>query len=278
MPPPDRRTLVACVCATAVALLASAGARADPELEDAWARRAEPGGLDRAIAAGEAALRAGDADARTFERLVRMRFFRAKERLSGDPAAQLAEYRRCVANGLRGLERHGDPGGAMTLEGVEELDEARERIGLPAIGILYWTALCYGPTIRDASLFKQPGAAKRFRRLVERSLKLDERYFFAGPHRVLAGYLHEAPGIVGGDDDEARSHAEAAMRLYPHYPENPLCRAENVWRPAGDRDHWLSDVDASLSAAEAASPDAAPEHHAAVESARRLKTHVADRF
>ncbi len=278
MPSPDRRTLAAWLFAAAVTFLAPAAGRADPALDDAWARRGDAGGLERAIAAFETAARGADADATTFERLARMRFFRAKERLAGDPAAQLAEYRRCVADGLHGLERHGDPGGATTFEGIEELDEARDRIGRPAVGILYWTALCYGPTIRDASLFKQPGAAKRFRRLVERSLKLDERYFFAGPHRVLAGYLHEAPGIVGGDDDEARDHAEAAMRLFPHYPENPLCRAENVWKPAGDRDHWLSDVDAALAAADATSPDAGPEHRAAVARARRMKTSVADRF
>ena len=84
--------------------------------------------------------------------------------------------------------------------------------------------------------------------------------------------------VMGGDDDAARRHAEEAMRLYPRYPENPLCRAENDWKPAGDRDAYVADVDAALAAGEEAATDASLEVRAALERARRLKTKAAERF
>jgi hypothetical protein len=261
-----------------LALLVPATGRADPALDQAWARRAEAGGLERAIVLHEAAARGDGADVTVFERLLRMRFFRAQQRLSAGSAEQKGEYHRCVEDGLRGLQRFGDPVGPLALESLEDLDEVRDRIPRAAVGILYWTALCYGPTIRDASLLRQPGAAKRFRRLVECSLRLDDTYFFAGPHRVLAEYLHAAPRIMGGDDDEARRHAEDAMRLYPNYPENPLCRAENVWKPAGDRTAWAADVDAALAAPLDGAPDAGLEYRAAVNRARALRPRLAEHF
>jgi hypothetical protein len=261
------------------ALLAPVAGRADPSLDPLWEHRGDAGGLERAIEAHEAAVRGGTADVTAFERLLRMRFFRAQERLPAGSLEQKAEYLRCVDDGLRGLERHGlasDP--APSLEGIEGLDEVRDRIQRKAVGILYWTALCYGPTIRDAPLLRQPGGARRFRRLVECSLHLAERSFFGGPHRVLAESLHAAPGLMGGDDDEARRHAETAVRLFPGFPENPLCRAENVWRPAKDRAAYAADLDAALSAPEDAAPDAFLEYRAALDRARRLRTKVAERF
>lgn len=271
MPSPTCAHLAVLLTGTLLMQFVPATGLANPALDNAWSRRAEPGGLERAIAAHEAALREGFADVMVFERLLRLRFFRAQERLPEGSVEQKAEYRQCIADGLRGLERHGHSGRVLELDGPEDLDGVRDSLDRKAVGILYWMALCYGSTIRDASLLKQPGGAKRFRRLVECSLRLDERYFFGGPHRVLAEYLHAAPGIMGGDDDEARRHAEHAMRLYPRYPENPLCRAENVWKPLGNRDAFDADVAAALDATEEAAPDASLEYRAALDRARRLK-------
>lgn len=245
-------------------------ARTDEALERAWAERGSPGGLGRALVALETASQADDADALTFERLVRLRFFITNETVPEGSDARMDGWRRCVADGVRGLARHAAPGG-LPIRDPDDIDDLRDRIQPAAVGILYWTALCYGNTIQGFSLLRQAGAAKRFRRMVERSLALDERYFQAGPHRVLAEYLHKAPGIMGGDDDVSRRHAEAAMRLYPRYAENPLCRAENVWEPRKDRTRWREEIEAALAAPEDAFPDAVPEQRAAKARAGRMR-------
>ena len=47
----------------------------------AWAARGTPGGIERALAVLETAASRDDADPRVFERLTRLRFFVAKERV-----------------------------------------------------------------------------------------------------------------------------------------------------------------------------------------------------
>lgn len=259
------------IAVLAVLAPAPVPALADPGVDRAWADRDSPGGLRHALSVLEAASQAGDADARTFERLVRLRFFVTNETVpEKDEDARMDGWKQCVADGLRGLARHGAAGG-LPIRTAEDLDALRDRVEPGAVGILYWTAVCYGNTIPGFSIFKQMGAAKRFKRFVERSLALDESYFQAGPHRVLAEFLQKAPGIAGGDSDRARRHAEAAMRLFPRYAENPLCRAENLWEPKGDDRRWHADVDAALQAPDDLYPDAIPEQRAARERARRMK-------
>jgi hypothetical protein len=255
--------------AVAAALLFSAPALADSALERAWAERDAAGGLERAIAAYDRASHRQDATPLVFERLVRLRYFRASERLpEGDERRQ--GFADAIADGLRGLGALAKTGGSA-LAVASDLDDRLDAFDRAAVGILYWTALAYGRTISDMSVFKRPAAAKRFKRLVERCLALDETYFQGGPHRVLAGYLAEAPGFMGGDAALAREHADAAIRIAPKYAENYVIRAEDVWRQAGDRKKYDADLDAALACPDEAAPDALAEQKIAKERARALR-------
>ncbi len=180
-------------------------------------------------------------------------------------------WHRCVADGVQGLARHGAAGG-LPVRDIEDVDRLRDRIEKSAVGILFWTTLCYGNTIPGFSLFRQASGARRFHRLLQRCLSLDETYFQGGPHRTLADFLHQAPGIMGGDDDLAARHADAAVRLFPRWAENRLCRARNVWLPRRDRDRYRQDLEAALESPDDAYPDGEPEQRAAREEARRLLT------
>ena len=59
--------------------------------------------------------------------------------------------RRCVADGVRGLARHGAPGG-LPIRTPDDVDDLRDRLQPGAVGILYWTTLCYGNTIPGFSI------------------------------------------------------------------------------------------------------------------------------
>jgi hypothetical protein len=262
-----KRLLPSCLL-VALALVPRTG-QGDEDLDRTWTARSAPGGLQRALAALEGAVRSGTADRLSFERLVRLRFFQGDRVLPDGSPVRMTAWKQCVADGLQGLARHGADGG-LPIRDMEDVDHLRDRIERPAVGILFWTTLCYGNTIPGFSLFRQASGARRFHRLLRRCLALDETYFQAGPHRTLADFLHQAPGIMGGNDDLAVIHAEAAVRLFPRWAENRLCRARNVWLPRKDRDRFRQDLEAALEAPDDAFPDAVPEQRAAREEARRI--------
>jgi hypothetical protein len=248
-------------------------------LEQAWTDRG--GGEDalaRTIETYEHASRAKDAAPLVFERLVRARYFRAKFKLD-DEDAQKEEYERALADGLRGLGRalRGDPAAFEDLEEVE--DEAASRVDARTAGLLFWTTAAYGSTIESMSIFRQSGAGKRFCRLMERVRDVDERYFHAGPHRVLADYKARAPGFMGGDSDAARAHAEAALKIAPNYAENWMARARDVWKPAKNRARYEADLKKAIELADdAAGADAIPEQRELKARAKRLLEKAGEEF
>jgi hypothetical protein len=252
----------------ALLMLSSATARAD-DLEAAWAGRGDAAGLERAIGAYEAASRQEGAGIQVFERLARLRFLEA----DGHPEeseGQVAGCRRCVADGLRGLARLGAAdGSALDLPDVAALDEARGRIGKPAAGLLYATTICHGPTIPAMSIFRQAGAALRFKRLLERSVALDGTVQAGGPHRSLAQFLHEAPAIMGGDDGRARREAEAAVAVEPRLADNRVVRAVAARCPAGEAAGCAEDLRAAAALPDDAVPGLEPEQRRGRDWARK---------
>jgi len=243
--------------------------RADEDLDRLWSQRSAPGGVERALAGLEAAVQKDSASPTAHERLVRLRFFHADRLLPEHSPERMPTWRQCVADGVLGLARHGAQGG-LPIRDIEDVDRLRDRIERPAVGILFWTTLCYGNTIPGFSIFRQAAGARRFHRLLLRCLALDETYFQAGPHRTLADFLHQAPGVMGGDDDLSARHAEAAVRLFPRWAENRLCRARNVWLPRRNLEACRRDLEAALEAPDDAFPDGVPEQQAAREEARRM--------
>lgn len=65
----------------------------------------------------------------------------------------------------------------------------------------------YGRSAQEASFFKQMGLAKKSKKAYEKAVELDPGSIPA--RRGLIGYLSNAPGIAGGDMDEARAQARA---------------------------------------------------------------------
>ncbi|MGC4120082.1 MAG: TRAP transporter TatT component family protein [Myxococcales bacterium] len=185
-----------------------------------------------AIAAYEAASKAPGATVQTFERLVRLRQFEAETHPEKSDARAKA-YALCLADGLQGLSRFGAADGTpLALPDAEALDAARAQIGKAASSLFYETVSCYGLTISSLPLFSRAGAAKRFKRLLERAVELDPTVKEGGPHRSLSFFLLTAPGFIGGDDEAARSHAEAALKRNPRYADNVHLHALVVLCPS----------------------------------------------
>ncbi|MFT5366076.1 MAG: tetratricopeptide (TPR) repeat protein [Candidatus Latescibacterota bacterium] len=70
----------------------------------------------------------------------------------------------------------------------------------------YWLGMMYGQKAIKANIFKKPGHARNSKRSFERTIAIAPHYDDA---RVkLIEYHLQAPGILGGDKEEARAHAD----------------------------------------------------------------------
>jgi hypothetical protein len=279
MPTPRTATffLLASLVAAAGGVVSTGGetpAMAQDSLEQIWAERETPGGLARAIDAYEKAAEATGAPPIVIERLVRARYFLASERLRNGSDEQERAYERTVADGLRGLSR----ALGKKIEDIDELEDDLSALRPEHVGILYWTAIAYGSSIDGMSVVNRWGAAKRFKKLMERCLALDDTFFHGGPHRVLAGFFAQAPGLIGGDKKRAREEIDRAIAIAPAFAENWSVRAENVWQPEGDRARFESDLAKALELGDSACPDSVPEQKAAKLHAAELKSKIAEKF
>lgn len=100
---------------------------------------------------------------------------------------------------------------------LEDFDEAvdayDEAVDLDDTNAEYfvWLGNALGRKTQNASIFKQPFLAPKIKDAYERSVELD-------PYLVLARvgliqYHLQAPGIMGGDTDEARLHIEILIEM-----------------------------------------------------------------
>lgn len=124
----------------------------------------------------------------------------------------------------------------------------------------YWLALALGVQSRELTSTARSGLdamVERLRLAVEARPDMEH----AGPHRVLARVLVNAPGwpTGPGDPDLGLEHAREAVERFPHYPPNRLTLGEalaEVGREAEAREAYRSAVALAEELAAAGDPDA----------------------
>jgi len=111
----------------------------------------------------------------------------------------------------------------------------------------------YGDLAQKASIFKQPGLARKTREEFERAVQLDPNYVQA--RFGLVQYYTMAPGFMGGDDKKALAQAEEIKKRDPmqghramafidqHQKKPDLARRELIdavkEQPASPRAHYF---------------------------------------
>lgn len=176
---------------------------------------------------------------------------------------------RWIDRGMRAGERAlGTPDPASGLEAIAKKDAEA----------LYWYAALHGRKIEVSSIFRQAGMARRFRRMAERAAALDATVDHGGPHRMLGSFRARAPGLMGGDMEEAARRLDAAVALAPDRFEARVLRAELVHARRGDRKAFRADLERVLATAPEVLPDRLPEQRRAQADARRLLAREGELF
>lgn len=124
----------------------------------------------------------------------------------------------------------------------------------------YWLALAVGiqADIRRSTALDGLDVMVR---LLRESIDTVPAIDHAGPYRVLARVLVNAPGWPAGpgDADEGVEMARAAVKLAPGWPPNHLALGEaleEVGNPTGARASYETALEAALAARESGQPDA----------------------
>jgi tetratricopeptide (TPR) repeat protein len=113
-----------------------------------------------------------------------------------------------------------------------------------------WLGRAYGEKADHSSFITAAGLAKRVRISFERAVELDPNNVDA--RADLGEFYAEAPGIVGGGKDKARSQAQALMSINPAMSHWVSARVdEKEKQPAAAEKSYRAAVEASHSGARA---------------------------
>ncbi len=105
---------------------------------------------------------------------------------------------------IRAALEKGDADGAVSLAEKAAKDDPKSST------LALWLGRAYGQKARKASILTQFSWAKKCKAAFERSVRLDPGNLDARLDLLL--YLVAAPGIVGGDKEEARRQADAIRK------------------------------------------------------------------
>ena len=130
-------------------------------------------------------------------------------------------------------------------------DSGREAVTLAPDGIYgnFWYASNVGMHARCQGIVEALRAIEPIRGAMERVMRGNERFYFAGPHRVLGVLRLQAPGwpLSIGDKGAAAEHLERAIELAPDFAPNRLHLAQvylGVGHKEAARQHldWIIEV------------------------------------
>jgi predicted anti-sigma-YlaC factor YlaD len=144
-------------------------------------------------------------------------------------------YLRARGYGLRGL-------GFSAAQLRDDPRKTLAAIGMPDVGLLYWTAAAWGASIALSK--SDPEAIAELpvvEALIDRALELDEAYGRGAIHTFLIGYEMARQGAAGDPSQRARLHFARAVELSASGDAAPyVALAESVCVPAQGRAEFES--------------------------------------
>ena len=121
-------------------------------------------------------------------------------------------YERGKQYALRSLEMRGfkDP----LRRPFDDFKQGLNRLGKQEVPTLFWTATCWANWIRlNLDSIEAVSELPRVEAMMQRTLELDEGFYYGGPHLFMGIWFASRPKIAGGDLKKAQEHFLKAMDL-----------------------------------------------------------------
>jgi hypothetical protein len=137
--------------------------------------------------------------------------FQEKERL----VSQAVDfYSRSRAYALRLTDRYREGFSEVIDQDLDRLSEEMRHFGKKHVPALFWAAFSWGNIVNlrqdvPARLAELP----KIDMIMQRVLKLDEKYYFGGPHLFYGVYYGGRPEMLGGEPEKAKYHFDRAIEV-----------------------------------------------------------------
>lgn len=248
------------------------------EGDAAWAAREDDAELRRAIGAWEKAAGAAPGDRALLVKLARAHYLLAYGHLHGDQqrAARIAAYEKGSRYGERALATN--PAYAHLVSSGAHGDDALVACTADDVPALHWYYANLARWVNEQGIQKAMLERERILKLATRVNELDPGYFHGAGPRLLATYHAKAPGMAGGDLEQAKAEFERSIAMAPDYFATKVLMAELYATKKRDKalfERLLSEV---VNADPGVLPDVVPEQKLEQENARVLLRRAGDLF
>ncbi|GIW71792.1 MAG: hypothetical protein KatS3mg102_1334 [Planctomycetota bacterium] len=166
---------------------------------------------------------------------------------------------------------------AARVKAGESWEEAVKTAGAEALPALYWYATNLGKWALLEGIVKTLRYKNRIFAIMSRVHELDERFWYAGPHRYFGVYYTKIP-FPGGDLEKSRQHFERAVALAPHYLETKVLFASEYAVKAQDEELFRRLLGEVLATPDDVLPDLVPENRVAKKTAQQLLDSIEEYF
>ena len=179
---------------------------------------------------------------------------------------------------LRSLERRGlkEP----RQSSVEAFQEGLKNLGKRDLPYLFWGATCWANWIRlNLDSMEALAELPKVEWMIERVLKIDEGFYYGGPHLFMGLWYASRPKMAGGDLKKAQQHFLKALEFGKgEFLMADVYYAEYYARQVLDKDLFVSTLRKVLETPSDISPDLSLLNTVAKKKAQELLSHVEEYF
>lgn len=187
-------------------------------------------------------------------------------------------YERGRRYALRSLEIKGfrDP----IQRPFDDFRKGLKRFGKKEVPYLFWAATCWANWIRlNLDSVEAISELPRVEWMMERTLELDEGFYYGGPHLFMGIWYATRPKIAGGDLGKAQKHFLKALDFgQGKFLMAHVYYANYYARKLTDRDLFTSTLQKVLETPPDTSPDLVLINTVAQKQAKELLSHVEEYF
>lgn len=242
-----------------------------------WEQRGEQDKLESAIKAYEDVLSVDPDNLEVLTKLSRACYLLADGYLEGvDPDRQLEFYNKGAQYGERAMALN--PEFKKLVEGGAKIEDAIQVLDAKYIGAIYWSASNLGKWARKKGFLTTLKYKDKIRKMVQKVLEMDEKYFYGAPHRYFGAYYAVAPSFAGGDLKKSEEHFKKALEIEPNYIGTWVLKADTLDVKLQDKELYRKDLEKALSIPAETLPDILPEQNAEKRKAKLFLEDIESKF